>query len=375
MVNMQEVHDKFEATLRTLQRLEGKKAKIKCVGIGGGGGNAINHMMEAGINDVDFIAVNTDAQDLRRNKAPYLLQVGNNLLKGLGVGGDPELGKKAAEESLAELEDLIIDTDLLFITAGMGGGTGTGVAPVLAKIAKEKYKDDILVIAVVTRPFTYEGYTKAKRAQDGIDELQKYADCTLIIPNERMFEIIDKSTPSDVAYRKVDDVLLQAVKGISEVIIKPGEINIDYNDLKRIMLHSGRALIGIGEASGKDRHSVALRQALTSPLLENTNITGAKGLLVSFNYSGNIAAYEEGEVMNTVRQYTSSKALIKIGKTRDESLDKDSLKVVVIAANFPKNSETKMPQKGQKPETTSRWIPIDLRRSLPAMKRHNQEVK
>ena len=143
---MQEVHDKFEATLRTLQRLEGKKAKIKCVGIGGGGGNAINHMMEAGINDVDFIAVNTDAQDLRRNKAPYLLQVGNNLLKGLGVGGEPELGKKAAEESLAELEDLIIDTDLLFITAGMGGGTGTGVAPVLAKIAKEKYKDDSALI-------------------------------------------------------------------------------------------------------------------------------------------------------------------------------------------------------------------------------------
>ena len=368
-------NNKFEASFRTLQTLEGKKAKIKCVGIGGGGGNAINHMMDAGIADVDFIAVNTDAQDLRRNKAPYLLQVGNNLLKGLGVGGDPELGKKAAEESIAELEDLIADTDLLFITAGMGGGTGTGVAPVLAKVAKEKYKDNILVVAVVTRPFNYEGYLKANRAQKGIEELQKYADCTLIIPNERIFEIIDKKTASTAAYRQVDDVLLRAVKGISEVIIKPGEMNIDYNDLKRIMLHSGCALIGIGEASGKDRHITALKQALTSPLLENTNINGAKGLLVSFNYSGELAMIEEREVMNTVRQYTSSTALIKVGKTYDEGLDKDSLKVVVIATNFPKDSTTKAPMKTIKTQESNRWISIDFRKHLPAMKRQNQEVK
>ena len=170
--------NKFEASFRTLQNLEDKKAKIKCVGIGGGGGNAINHMMDAGIADVDFIAVNTDAQDLKRNKAPYLLQVGNNLLKGLGVGGDPDLGRQAAEESITEIEDLITNTDLLFITAGMGGGTGTGVAPVLAKIAKEKYQDNILVVAVVTRPFNWEGYVKATRAQKGIEELQRYADCT-----------------------------------------------------------------------------------------------------------------------------------------------------------------------------------------------------
>ncbi len=368
--------NKFEATFRTMQSLAGKKAKIKCVGIGGGGGNAINHMMEAGIDDVDFIAVNTDAQDLGRNKAPYLLQVGNSLLKGLGVGGDPELGKKAAEESIAELEDLVMDTDLLFITAGMGGGTGTGVAPVLAKVAKEKYKDDILVVAVVTRPFNYEGYIKATRAQKGIEELQKYADCTLIIPNERIFEIIDKKTASTAAYRQVDDVLLRAVKGISEVIIKPGEMNIDYNDLKRIMLHSGCALIGIGEASGKDRHINALRQALTSPLLENTNINGAKGLLVSFNYSGELAMSEELEVMNTVRQYTSSMALVKIGKTYDEKLDKDSLKVVVIATNFPKDSNTKTVTKNSALAKENRWgAPIDFRKHVPAIKRQNQEVK
>ena len=370
--------DKFEVTLRSIKALERQKARIKCIGVGGGGGNAINHMMEAGIPNVDFIAVNTDAQDLRRNKAPYLLQVGNNTFGGLGVGGEPEQGRKAAEESLPELEDLVSNTDLLFITAGMGGGTGTGVAPILAKIAKEKYKDKILVIAVVTRPFIFEGYAKIQKAQDGIEELQKYADCTLIIPNQRIFEIIDEHTPNDEAYRKVDDVLLQAIKGISEVIINPGEMNIDYNDLKRIMLNSGRALVGIGEASGKGRHITALKQALTSPLLENTNIMGAKGLLVSFSYSASkLAVYEFGEVMSTIRQYTSSNALIKYGETLDENLDKDTLKVVVIAANFPKNEQA-IPIKQNNPsqEKENRWsVPIDFLRNLPAIKRHNSEVK
>ena len=372
--------DKFEATLRTLKTLEKQKARIKCIGVGGGGGNAINHMMEANIPNVDFIAVNTDAQDLRRNKAPYLLQVGNSLLGGLGVGGDPDKAKLAAQESLAELEDLVSNTDLLFITAGMGGGTGTGVAPVLAKIAKEKYKDKILVIAVVTRPFIFEGYAKIQKAQDGIDELQKYADCTLIIPNQRIFEIIDEHTPNEDAYRKVDDVLLQAIKGISEVIITPGEMNIDYNDLKRIMLNSGRALVGIGEASGKDRHIAALKQALTSPLLENTNIMGAKGLLVSFSYSASkLAVYEFGEVMSTIRQYTCSNALIKYGETRDENLDKDTLKVVIIAANFPKNNEpiSLKPNTNNTPqESIKRWgVPVDLIKNLPAIKRRSSEVK
>ncbi len=370
-----EKQNQFEATFRTLQNLEGKKARIKCVGIGGGGGNAINHMMEAGIADVDFIAVNTDAQDLRRNKAPYLLQVGNKSLKGLGVGGDPALGKQSAEESITELKDLISNTDLLFITAGMGGGTGTGVAPVLARVAKEKYADNILVVAVVTRPFQYEGYIKEERAKKGIEELQQYADCTLIIPNDSIFEIIDKKTPSPVAYQYIDDVLLKAVKGISEVIIKPGEMNIDYNDLKRIMLHSGCAFIGIGEASGPNRHITALKQALTSPLLENKNITGAKGLLVSFNYSGELAMSEEKDVMNAVRPYISSSALVKIGKTYDENLDKDSLKVVIIATNFPKDSNLKIPVKAVKTEESRRWISIDFRKHLPAIKRLNQEVR
>ncbi len=373
---MTETQNKFEATFNTLQNLATKKARIKCVGIGGGGGNAINHMMEAGIDDVDFIAVNTDAQDLKRNKANYLLQVGNKLLKGLGVGGDPQLGKQAAEESLAELEDLVTDTDLLFITAGMGGGTGTGVAPVLAKVAKEKYGDNILVIGVVTRPFVFEGHAKEEKAQKGIRELQKYADCTLIIPNERIFDIIDKNTSNAEAYRKVDDVLVRAVKGISEVIIKPGEMNIDYNDLKRIMLNSGRALIGIGEASGQGRHLIALKQALTSPLLESKNIMGAKGVLVSFSASGEFPMKELEEVMNTIRQYTSSSAIIKPGITYDPTINKDSLKVVVIAANFPDNDDDIVSIKNlQTGEASNNWIPLNYKLYVPAIKWWHKEVK
>lgn len=374
---MEATQNKFEASSRTLQNLATKKARIKCVGVGGCGGNIIDHLMEEHIPDVDFYAVNTDAQDLRRNKATYLLQVGNNLLGGLGVGGNPEKGKKAAEESLAELEDLVTNTDLLFITAGMGGGTGTGVAPVLARVAKEQNKDNILVIGVVTRPFVFEGPAKEEKAQKGIEELQKYADCTLIIPNQRIFDIIDKNTSNDEAYRKVDDVLVRAVKGISEVIIKPGKMNIDYNDLKQIMLHSGRALIGIGEASGKGRHLVALKQAVTSPLLENKNIMGAKGVLVSFSAPGEFPMQEFNEVMNTIKQYTSSSALIKPGITYDSSIDKDSLKVVVIAANFPDNKDIITPgaiEQGQG-VTEKRWIPLDFRKYIPAKKWRNREVE
>jgi len=233
-----------------------------------------------------------------------------------------------------------------------------------------------LIIGVVTRPFEFEGRPKEEKAQKGIEELQKYTDCTLIIPNQKIFDIIDKDTSNDEAYRKVDEVLVRAVKGISEVIIKPGKMNIDFNDLKNIMLHSGRALIGIGEASGKDRHLVALKQALNSPLLENKNIMGAKGVLVSFSSAGEFLMQEFNEVMNTVKQYTSSNALIKPGMTYDPSINKDSLKVVVIAANFPKHDEPlPMPDGLTQPETEKRWIPLDFRRYIPAKKWWDQEVK
>ncbi|MDR0292292.1 MAG: cell division protein FtsZ [Elusimicrobium sp.] len=319
------------------ESFETKKAKIKVVGVGGGGGNAVNHMVEAGIEDVDFVAINTDAQDLRRNKAPYLVQVGERITGGLGVGGDPKRGKEAAKESVEKLKHVIADADMMFITAGMGGGTGTGVAPTLAKLAKEIYGDDILVVGVVTRPFGFEGFIREKQADEGIRELQESVDSMIIIPNDRLFETIDAQTSSKEAYKRVDDVLLQAVKGISEVITRPGEVNIDFNDVKKIMANSGRALIGIGEGSGHGRHLTAVKKAISSPLLENADITGAKGFIVHFLAGEGLTLLEQGEVMNLVKQYGSKESIVMFGHTYDKSLD-NTIKVTVIATGFSKDN-------------------------------------
>lgn len=312
---------------------ESKKAKIKVIGVGGGGGNAINHMVSAGLQDIDFIAVNTDAQDLRRNQAPYLVQVGEKVTKGLGVGGDPEKGRLAAEESKEKLKLIIGQTDLLFITAGMGGGTGTGVAPYLAKLAKEIYGDDLLVIGVVTRPFNFEGYVREKQADEGIKEMQKYVDSMIIVPNEKLFANIDTKTSSKDAFKMVDEVLLQAVKGISEVITKPGEVNIDFNDIRKVMSNSHKSLIGIGEASGPGRHLTAVKKAISSPLLENADIRGAKGFIVHFLADEDLTLMEQGEVMNLIRQYASNDSIVMFGQSYDSSL-KDTFKVTVIATGF-----------------------------------------
>lgn len=318
---------------------ETKKAKIKVIGVGGGGGNAINHMVNSGLKDIDFIAVNTDAQDLRRNKAPYLVQVGEKITKGLGVGGDPEKGRRAAEESKEKLKLIIGQTDLLFITAGMGGGTGTGVAPYLAKLAKELYGDDLLVIGVVTRPFNFEGYVREKQADEGIKEMQKYVDSMIIVPNEKLFANIDPETSSRDAFKMVDEVLLQAVKGIAEVITKPGEVNIDFNDIRKVMCHSHKSLIGIGEASGPGRHLTAVKKAISSPLLENADIRGAKGFIVHFLADENLTLMEQGEVMNLIRQYASNDSIVMFGHSYDSSL-KGTFKVTVIATGFSPEKAT-----------------------------------
>jgi len=312
---------------------ETKKAKIKVIGVGGGGGNAINHMVASGLEGVDFIAVNTDAQDLRRNQAPYLVQVGEKLTKGLGVGGDPERGRKAAEESKEKLKQIIGECDLLFITAGMGGGTGTGVAPYLAKVAKDIYGDDLLVVGVVTRPFNFEGYVRAKNASAGIEEMQKYVDTMIIVPNEKLLDTVDASTSTPDAYKMVDEVLLQAVQGISEVITKPGEVNIDFNDIRKVMCHSHKALIGVGEASGPGRHLLAAKKAISSPLLENTDIRGAKGFVVHFTAEENLTLFEQSEVMNLIRQYANNDSIIMFGHSYDPTLD-GKFKVTVIATGF-----------------------------------------
>lgn len=311
---------------------ESKQAIIKVVGVGGGGGNAINHMVRSKLKNVEFIAVNTDTQDLRRNLAPRLVQVGEQLTKGLGVGGDPVKGRKAAEESYEQLKSIVAPCDLLFITAGMGGGTGTGVAPYLAKIAKEMLGEDVLVVGVVTRPFISEGYRREKLADEGIAEMKKYVDSMIIIPNEKLFATVTTHTSNREAFEMVDDVLLQAVRGISDVITKSGEQNIDFNDIRKIMAHSEKSLIGIGEASGPGRHMAAVKQAITSPLLENADISGAKGLMVHFLVS-DLTLVENGEVMNFIRQYASNESVLKFGCTYDPAME-DRFRVTVIASGF-----------------------------------------
>ena len=347
------------------ESFETKKAKIKVIGVGGGGGNAINHMVNSGLKDVDFIAVNTDAQDLRRNQAPYLVQVGEKITKGLGVGGDPEKGKRAAEESKEKLKLIIGQCDLLFITAGMGGGTGTGVAPYLAKLAKEIYGDDLLVLGVVTRPFNFEGYVREKQADEGIKEMSKYVDSMIIVPNEKLFANIDPETSSRDAFQMVDEVLLQAVKGISEVITQPGEVNIDFNDIRKVMCHSHKSLIGIGEASGAGRHLAAVKKAISSPLLENADIRGAKGFIVHFSAEENLTLLEQGEVMNLIRQYASNDSIIMFGYTYDSTLA-GTFKVTVIATGFSAEKANMfsvrrpLPMDASSPISTVKVSPADV---------------
>lgn len=318
---------------KSAESFKSKKAKIRVIGVGGGGGNAINHMVEAGIKDVEFIAVNTDAQDLQRNLAPYLVQVGEKLTRGLGVGGEPERGRKAAEESTAQLSTLVDGCDLLFITAGMGGGTGTGVAPYLAKIAKEKHGNDLLVIGVVTRPFYFEGYTREKNAEEGIKEIEKYVDSLIIVPNEKLLSLVDTTTSTEDAYKMADEVLLRAVQGISEVITRPGKVNIDFNDIRRVMCNSKKAMVGVGVASGPDRHLIAAKQAITSPLLENADIRGAKGFVVHFVAEEDLTLIEQSEVMSLIRQYANNESVIMYGYAYDSTLNGE-LKVTVIATGF-----------------------------------------
>jgi cell division protein FtsZ len=317
---------------------KGKEARIKVIGVGGGGGNAINRMLEADIRDVEFVAVNTDAQALQRNLAPARLQIGEDITKGLGVGGDPEKGKQAALESTEQIKEIVNGCDLIFVTTGMGGGTGTGAAPVVAQIAKEN--STALVVGVVTRPFGFEGEKRSEHAYAGIAEMRKYADSMLIIPNDRVLDIVSKDADSAEAYRMVDDVLKQAIQGISNVITDVGLVNVDFADVKKIMAKSGEALIGIGMAEGPDRHIEAARKAIDSPLLESAIIDGAKGILIIFTSSRNFSMHDLQTSMEFIKKTVSADAFIKYGQFEDENLG-DTLKITVIATGFPTKSNFK----------------------------------
>lgn len=304
-------------------------AVIKVIGVGGGGNNAVNRMIENGVQGVDFITVNTDAQALEHSKAEYKLQIGGKLTRGLGAGANPEVGKKAAEESREQLEELLRGADMVFVTAGMGGGTGTGAAPVIAQIARDL---GALTVGVVTRPFGFEGRKRQTQAISGIGNLKESVDTLIVIPNDKLFQIIDKSTPMLEAFREADNVLRQGVQGISDLIATPGLINLDFADIKTIMSDKGSALMGIGMASGENRAAEAAKKAISSPLLETT-IDGAKGVIMNITGGTSLSLYEVQEAADIVASASDEDVNMIFGSVINDSLT-DEIIVTVIATGF-----------------------------------------
>ena len=308
---------------------ESNVASIKVIGVGGGGSNAVNRMVESGVQGVTFIAINTDNQALARNKAEIKIQIGEKVTRGLGCGADPSVGEKAAEESRDEIAEAIANTDMLFITAGMGGGTGTGAAPVVAQIARDL---GILTVAVVTSPFTFEGAKRAANAERGIRELQKSVDSLIIVSNDKLLDVVDDNTSFEEAFNMADQVLKFGVAGISDLVAIPGLINLDLADVTRVMKDAGICHMGIGRASGEDRATVAIKQAINSPLLDTT-IDGATGVILNFTGGRGMRLSEIDAASSIVRQAAAPEAEIIVGAVVDDSLE-DELMITVIASGF-----------------------------------------
>jgi len=304
-------------------------AVIKVIGVGGGGNNAVNRMIEHGVEGVEFIAVNTDAQALNLSSAEVKLQIGTKLTRGLGAGANPEVGKKAAEESKEQIEEALRGSDMVFVTAGMGGGTGTGAAPVIAQIAKDI---GALTVGVVTRPFTFEGRKRQTQAIGGITSMKESVDTLIVIPNDKLLEIVDKNTPMLEAFREADNVLRQGVQGISDLIAVPGLINLDFADVKTIMSNKGSALMGIGVSTGENRASEAAKKAISSPLLE-TSIDGAKGVLMNITGGSNLSLFEVQEAADIVASASDEDVNMIFGSVINDNL-KDEIIVTVIATGF-----------------------------------------
>lgn len=312
-----------------LEGPHGQFAEIKVVGVGGGGSNGVNRMIEANVQGVEFIALNTDAQALQASNAPKKLQIGEKLTRGLGAGSKPEIGERASEESREEIRALLEGADMVFVTAGMGGGTGTGGSPVVAEVARELGS---LTVAVVTKPFPFEGKHRYRQAEQGINQLRDKVDTLIVIPNERLLHVIDRNTSMLDAFRIADDVLRQGVQGISDLITVPGLINLDFADVRTIMTNAGSALMGIGTASGEDRAAKAAKQAISSPLLE-ASIDGAKGILLNITGSSNLGLFEVNEAAEIVAEAADPEANIIFGAVIDEALE-DEVRVTVIATGF-----------------------------------------
>ncbi|ACL69669.1 cell division protein FtsZ [Halothermothrix orenii] len=304
-------------------------ANIKVVGVGGGGNNAVNRMIEEGLDGVEFIAINTDAQALLSSNAGMTIRIGEKITRGLGAGADPTIGKEAAEESREEIAQVLEGADMVFITAGMGGGTGTGAAPVVAEIAKNL---GALTVGVVTKPFTVEGRKRMEKAEKGIEELKTKVDTLIIIPNDRLLEVAERQTSLMEAFKIADDVLRQGVQGISDLITITGIINLDFADVKTIMTDAGSALMGIGHAKGEDRATEAAKLAIASPLLE-ASIDGAKGVLLNITGGTDLGIHEANEAARVIQEVADPDANIILGAVIDESLE-DEVKVTVIATGF-----------------------------------------
>lgn len=308
-------------------------ARIKVIGVGGSGKGAINHMISSNLKGIDFIAMNTDTQDLHNCLASKKIHLGKNLTKGLGAGMDPDIGRRSAEETKEEIQDVVKGADIIFIACGMGGGTATGAAPVIAKAAKE---EGILTVAIVTKPFFFEGQKRTNIAEAGIVELEKEVDALIVVPNDRLLSVIDKNMSVKDAFRMVDEVLKQAVDGIADIIKTAGTINLDFADIKRVLKDSGTALIGIGTGSGENRAIEAAKAAISSPLLD-VSIHGAKGLLYAIYGNDNLSMFEVSEAAKIITESVDKDATIIFGIVNSEGLKKDEIKIVVIATKFPSN--------------------------------------
>ena len=316
-----------------IQEMQAGNASIKVVGVGGGGGNVVNRMIEAGLRGIEFITVNTDKQALELSKANKKIQIGEKLTRGLGAGANPEIGKCSAEESKAEIAEALKGADMVFVTAGMGGGTGTGAAPIVAETSREM---GILTVAVVTKPFPFEGKRRTAQAEAGIDELKQRVDTLIVIPNEKLLQVVEKQTRLQDAFDMSDNVLKQGVQGISDLITIPGLVNLDFADVKTIMLDAGIAHIGTGRASGENRAQDAARQAIHSPLLE-TSIEGAGGVLINVTGGRDLGLLEINEAAELVQKSVDPEANIIFGAVVDETL-KDEIVITVIATGFNKGN-------------------------------------
>jgi cell division protein FtsZ len=310
-------------------------ARIKVVGVGGAGGNAVNTMIAAGLPGVDFIAANTDAQAIRANLSPVKMQLGEKLTRGLGAGGNPEIGKRAAQEDIERLREVLEGADMIFITAGMGGGTGTGAAPVVAKVAKELGS---LTVGVVTKPFVFEGKRRMKQAEDGMRELKNAVDTLICIPNQRLLSVAGRNSSILETFKKADDVLFQAVRGISDLITVHGLINLDFADVRAIMCEMGMAMMGAAVAQGENRAVEAAQKAISSPLLEDVSIEGARGVLINITGGPDLSLHEVNEAASLVQEEADDDANIIFGAVIDESMG-DEVRITVIATGFGESAD------------------------------------